>query len=267
MRAVVFLAPLLLAVAVGLAVSERSRPGPSAEPAATQASTREPVAPLAAPPVLRPEGEAAEWPPEVWDPPAPGEELPPLPTADAVMALLMSQMEQEFQHGLIDANEEWIPSRASLGYWLHWQLDQITELSPERVAAYLGVDDPYYPLVVDQRSANLTELFSWPTEEDIDRLWNGEETRRMFEAALHAKHYADIAEEARATRWHQLQHRSRTREEYERMYAADPLIPRLADLRAHLEATEAEWWEELWAADPQYPHWSFLMRVAQRHFQ
>jgi hypothetical protein len=245
------------------------RPVPPVEPDAPQAVTREPAPAAVVVCALLPEGEAAEWPPEAWAPPKDGEGATPLPDADMVMVALMSQMEESFQNGLPDTNEEWVPSRDSLGYWIHWQLDQIDdELSPERVAKYLGEDDPYYPLVVGQRAANLTELFSWPTEEDIDRLWENEETRRIFEAALHAKHYEDISGEAHAVRWHQLQARSRDREEYLRMYASDPLVPRLLDLRRHLEATEAEWWEELWLADANvYPHWSFLMRVAQRHFQ
>lgn len=257
----------LCALVVGAVLWRRTSSEP---PSPAQAlAQREPEATAPVPELVDADlAEEAVWAPEDWTPPAEGEELSPLPSADAVIAAFTSQMEQAFVDGLPDASEEWIPSRESLGYWIHWQLDQIAALPPERVAKYLGEDDPYYPLVVGQTAVDIASLFSWPTEEDIDRLWNGEESRRLFYAALHAKHYADIAEEARAERWHLLKARSRSQEEYQRAYNADPLIPRLADLRDHLEATEADWWEELWASDANvYPHWSMLMRVAQRHFQ
>lgn len=185
-----------------------------------------------------------------------------LATARMVLAVTEEALAVELRADVLEENvsDEWLPTRDSLAYWvLEHQLGQVRDLPLTRVAQYLGEDDPDYALVAD-RDGVLADVFPFPGEADIDRLWNDPHTRALFAEALVAKHYSALVEDRRAERIAELQSRATSLD-------VDPLLGQLTALRDEFDAVEAQWWDALWSADIAYPHWSFLMRVVRHHFQ
>lgn len=169
---------------------------------------------------------------------------------------------------LREASGEWLPSRESLRYWTLSAVEQVEKMSLGCVAGLIGSDDGYSDYVAAQFDApDLRSVLPLPTDADVDRLWRNASTRRLFEEALSAKYYVGIVDRALEYRLAQLKERCTSEQEFSCVWATDPALRELDGLRSRLLASESASWGALWASDKAvYPHWSFLMRVAQRRF-
>jgi len=180
-------------------------------------------------------------------------------------------------------NEEWLPSRESLAYWVQeHRLGQIAELGPDYVRSLFedengdvileGPDSEYANYVLALDGQLNEQSFGWPVDMDLDRMWNSQESRGLYEEVLQAKHYADLADDALWARLEVMLEEFGPRVEGDEeawiaFREADELYTDYRDLRGTLWSNEEQWRSALWRSDKAYPHWSFLMRVADRHFQ
>ena len=195
---------------------------------------------------------------------------------DDVVRAFRRKMPDLFAVSLTDPNinSEWIPSRASLGYWVQeYRLSQIEHLEPAYVRSLFEdypeeqVEYADYLAMLDEP---LGEAMSWPGDGDLDRMWQDAESHALYGRAMQAKHYADLADDALWDRLNALRVLFGPGEgpEWVAFRDADAQYTGLRELRGDLWDNESRWWAALWRSDEDaYPHWSFLMRVADHHFE
>ena len=203
-------------------------------------------------------------------------------TPDQILAAFEATLAVRFAESLLDPtiNAEWLPSRESLSYWVEeHRLGQIADLDPEYVCSLfdeaheIPADEATYLIALEAHDGPLSDFVPWPGEGDIDRMWNNPKSQRLYSESLRAKHYAALANDAMWERGDVLlaDFGPRTEgdlEEWAAFVYADELYTGFRRMRGSLWANEAQWQSALWRSDEAtYPHWSFLMRVADRHFQ
>ena len=173
-------------------------------------------------------------------------------SASSDMAGIPSSFESIYEAELRYVEPMYVPSRESLQYHIDHHIGQIADLSladvRELFFAY-GEEwweeswaDYYLPCT---GMSTVSDRFGIPTPEDVDRLWNSPGFQGKFGRYLELEHRAFVQHELR---W--------ALDQYELGYLSDQTGAQAGAL-----------WNELWETPDIYPHWAFLMEVAQRHFR
>lgn len=164
-------------------------------------------------------------------------------------------------------------TQASLEYWvLEYRIGQIKDLSPEYVRSLfdaseeLDADTVNYLGLLD---GPLGEAMTWPGRADVERLWREDVSRDLYESVLVRKLASDMLAIMSSARLMILRNKFGSAEDaaWVGHLASDVAYQDSEQARHKVLEEEEQLWRAIWASDrAAYPHWAFLMEVANRHF-